>query len=170
MIIGVLSDTHIPGRAKSLPRIIKESFYGVCHIIHAGDIMTMDVLTELQQSAPVTAVAGNIDPPELKSMLGESRLAVLGGFRIGVFHGHGEKGSTLERAIERFRNDDVDCIIFGHSHMPYCGYHGGVLLFNPGSPTDKRRNKYYSFGLLDTEDGIAPRIVYFDGGGNIMSR
>jgi hypothetical protein len=59
----------------------------------------------------------------------------------------------------------VHAIIFGHSHIPYCAYHGGVLLFNPGSPTDKRRNEYFSFGVIETGETLSARIVYFDARG-----
>ncbi len=162
MKIGVLSDTHIPGKAKALPKAVLDAFAGADHIIHAGDILSTDVLNELGKLAPVTAVAGNIDPPELRYLLGEKKIILLGGFRFGIVHGHGSKGTTLGRAIKSFGHDDVDCIIFGHSHYPYCGYHEGILLFNPGSPTDKRRNMYYSAGLLEAGKRIKPRIFYFD--------
>lgn len=167
MRIGIVSDTHMPAKAKALPDIMLRAFKDTDHIIHAGDIQCADVLSSLSALAPVTAVAGNTDPPELKSVLGEKKVIEFGGFRFGVFHGHGEKGKTMDRAIERFRDDGVDCIVFGHSHIPYCAYHGCVLLFNPGSPTDKRRNRYYSLGLIDVGVSIVPHLVYFDAGGNI---
>ena len=162
MIIGVVSDTHIPGRAKALPEIVLRYMAGADHIIHAGDIRSAAVLEQLACLAPVTAVAGNIDPPELLETLGEKRVVTLGGFRFGVTHGHGQGGTTLSRAVSCFAQGSVDCIIFGHSHIPLCTEQSGVLLLNPGSPTDKRRNPCYSFGMIETGDSLTAHIVYFD--------
>lgn len=170
MIIGVLSDTHIPNRAKKLPAAVLDSFRHVDHIIHAGDIVCKDVLDTLERLAPVTAVAGNGDPPELRDMLGEKKVLSVGGFRIGVVHGHGIKGKTLQRALESFEPGEADCIVFGHSHMPVCKYEGDVLMLNPGSPTDKRTNKYFSFAILKIGRVIEPQLVYFNKEGNIVYR
>lgn len=165
MKIIVISDTHIPRRASALPPAVSEGLKGAGHIVHAGDITIPRVLSWLEELAPVTAVAGNADPPELKERLGEKKTVTLGGFRFGVFHGHGAKGSTLSRTMDCFRNDKVDCILFGHSHNPYCQWHGDILLFNPGSPTDKRRNPYFSYGVIETGEKLTPGIVYFNAGG-----
>ncbi len=159
--IGVLADTHIPSKAKELPEFLIDKFKDVDHIIHAGDIVSLDVIRQLETLAPVTAVAGNVDPPELKKLLGENKTVSFGRFCIGVFHGHGSKGNTLERAISCFKDRSIDCIIFGHSHMPYCAYHDQVLLFNPGSPTNKRRNKQYSFGIIECGYTLKAQHVYF---------
>lgn len=77
MKIGVLADTHIPKKAKELPEIIIEAFRDADHIIHAGDILNLNVIGQLEQLAPVTAAAGNIDPPELRELLGEKNNALL---------------------------------------------------------------------------------------------
>ncbi len=167
--IGVLADTHIPGRAKELPTAVLQAFKDVERIIHAGDITSMGVIEQLAALTPVTAVAGNVDGPEIHQAFGEKAIIDTGHYRIGVVHGHGEKGRTPERAFERFKDDGVDCIIFGHSHMPYCQYHNGILLFNPGSPTDKRRNDYYSFGIIEIDTMVTPRLIYFNKGNEIMS-
>ena len=170
MKIGVISDTHISGRAKRLPDIVLDSFAGADHIIHAGDIGELSVLTVLEGLAPLTAVAGNIDTAESWDILGKKRIVTLGQVTVGVVHGHGEKGRTLDRAIGSFEAQAVRCVVFGHSHIPYCGYHGGVLLFNPGSPTDKRRNPYYSFGILEINgEEITPRLVFFDRAGRVCA-
>lgn len=168
MIIGVVSDTHIPGKAKTLPDFVLCYMRGADHIIHAGDIRCAQVLEQLSRFAPVTAVAGNADPPEMAETLGDKSIVMLGGYRFGITHGHGRGGSTVSRAAARFAQDDVDCIIFGHSHIPLCMEQGGVLLLNPGSPTDKRRNLHYSFGLIDTGERLAARIVHFSGDGKEM--
>lgn len=168
MKIIVLSDTHMPHRAKELPPIVLSALAEADHIIHAGDITVPEVLEALAACAPVTAVAGNGDPPELQQALGETKLVHAGGFVIGVCHGHGSKGNTLERAVRAFAAECVDAVVFGHSHVPYVGHRGGVLLLNPGSPTDKRRNPYYSYGVLETGETLSARIVHFDGEGAVM--
>jgi putative phosphoesterase len=169
MNIGVISDTHIPYRANSLPDIVLQYFKDVGHIFHSGDIADIDVIQTLEKFAPVTAVAGNIDPPELRELLGEKKLITLGGFRFGIVHGQGSKGKTIDQAAGAFSGTNADCIVFGHSHIPFCGYHGNTLLFNPGSPTDKRRNKYYSFGMIEVNETILPRIIYFSAAGDVIS-
>lgn len=168
--IGVISDTHIPRRVKALPEIVLETFKDVTHIIHAGDIMSMEVINKLEELAPVTAVAGNLDSPELYKKLGDKRILSFGNFKIGIFHGHGDKGKTVDRAISCFKDDNVNCIVFGHSHIPYCQYHDDILIFNPGSPTDKRRNKYFSVGLMDIGKTISARLIYFDTEGKIVEK
>jgi putative phosphoesterase len=165
MKIGVLSDTHIPSRAKALPGIVLDFFKDVDHIIHAGDLCETSVIDMLEKLASVTAVYGNADNAETKGRLKETEIVTLGGATIGVFHGHGSKGRTPDRAFERFRDQNVDCIVFGHSHMAYCRDQDGILLLNPGSPTDKRRNPCYSFGLLETDGSLKPKLIYFDKGG-----
>ena len=161
MTIGVLSDTHIPKRAKTLPPVLLDAFTRVDHIVHAGDIISLDVLKQLNALAPVTAVAGNVDPPELRDLLGEKKILSIGGFKIGLTHGHGSKGSTISRSLAAFENETLDCIIFGHSHIPYCRYHESTLMFNPGSPTDKRRNQQYSFGIIELFDTLRAKHIFF---------
>ena len=168
MKIGVISDTHIPKRAKCLPEIVLDTFKGVHHIIHAGDLMSMEVIYKLEELAPVTAVTGNTDSPELLERLGDKKILTLGNFSFGIFHGHGKKGKTVENAIKCFQDDTVNCIIFGHSHIPYCQFYDNILLFNPGSPTDKRRNMYYSFGLIEVDETISPHLIYFSAEGVII--
>ena len=167
MKIIALSDTHIPRRAKELPHAVLAALADADHIIHAGDITAPQVLETLAVYAPVTAVSGNADPPELQGALGEKKILRLDGCLIGVCHGHGSKGTTLQRAAAAFEGTGVDMVVFGHSHMPYLAYHGGMLLLNPGSPTDKRRNAYYSYGVIETGETLSARIVYFDKSGMI---
>lgn len=162
MKIGVLSDTHVPTRARSVPAPVLQAFQGVDAILHAGDLADESVLRQLERLAPVYAVRGNVDPPNLWHRLPARRLVTLGGVRIGLVHGDGTSGSTVERARRAFRADGVDCIVFGHSHEPYCERRDGVLLFNPGSPTDRRRQPQHSYGFLTITDGrVEGRILYF---------
>lgn len=159
MIIGVVADTHMPRRGKRFPTALVAGLDGVDMIIHAGDITEGWVLEELSKLAPVTAVAGNVDSPEVAEANGYRKTLDIQGKTIGVFHGHGSGGKTVERAYSAFSG--ADCIVFGHSHIPYCRRHGDVLMFNPGSPTDKRRQPQYSYGLLFVEDIITGKIIYF---------
>jgi len=161
MKICVLSDTHMARKAAGLPVILSETMKTADYIFHAGDIGDISLITALEAYAPVTAVAGNTDTEDMKRALGLKKIVSLEGMNFGLFHGHGEKGKTINRVLDCFRQDALDCIVFGHSHNPYIGYHNGTLLFNPGSPTDKRRNEYFSFGILDVGQRIVPRHVYF---------
>jgi len=160
MIIGVVSDTHMPRRGKELPGALISGLERVDMIIHAGDITEMWVLEKLSQLAPVTAVAGNVDTPEVADALGYKKVLELEGTAIGIFHGHGRGCAAEERAYRAFSG--VDCIVFGHSHVPSSRKRGEVLMFNPGSPTDKRRQPRCSFGLLSLNDRIDGKIIYFD--------
>lgn len=147
MRIGLIADTHIPGRARSLPEAVLSAFRGADLILHAGDIVSRTVLDALERLAPVIAVAGNNDPPELVSALGLTREVWAGGCRIGLTHGHFGRGrSTVERALSHFPG--ADCVVFGHSHMPYVRLLGRTLAFNPGSATDRRRAPSCSIGFL----------------------
>lgn len=161
MKVGVLSDTHIPLKAKALPDEVLQAFKEVDFIIHAGDITSLDVLDTLNTFAPVIAVSGNVDRDKLQAILSDKEIISLNGYRIGITHGHGSAGKTLDRVIKCFEDDPVDCIIFGHSHIPYCETINRVLLFNPGSPTDKRRNEFFSFGILELGDTIEAKHIFF---------
>ncbi len=160
--IGVLSDTHIPNRARSLPPELFDAFQGVDMILHAGDLVQEEVLLDLMALAPVEAVAGNMDPPHLEKRLGERKLLQIAGLRIGLTHGHGPRGKIMERAYQAFASESPDCVVFGHSHQPCNIRYRGVLLFNPGSPTDRRREKYPSCGLLTIAgSSISGEILLF---------
>ncbi|NLZ93913.1 MAG: metallophosphoesterase family protein [Firmicutes bacterium] len=162
MRIGVLSDTHIPTRARHLPPALFTIFAGVDLLLHAGDLVEEHVLTELSTIAPVEAVAGNMDPPLLKQKLGRKKVLELAGFKIGLVHGDygNERSKTPQRALEAFDKEQVDCVVFGHSHQPYLQTHNNVLLFNPGSPTDRRREPRHSCGLLTLDKTITAEIIY----------
>ncbi|KNY29908.1 metallophosphoesterase family protein [Pseudobacteroides cellulosolvens] len=160
MKIGVISDTHIPRASKAVPKEVFKIFSGAELIIHAGDIVEEAAIKELESIAPVIAVHGNRDSEELKSSLPENRILTLKGFRIGVLHGHGEKGTTLSRMPEFFKDEALDCIIFGHSHIPYNQMINNTLYFNPGSPTAKKRQKYPSVGIIVLDNEIHASIEY----------
>ncbi|MCD7035608.1 metallophosphoesterase [Metabacillus sp. GX 13764] len=162
MRIIVISDTHIPKKAKKLPDILIQDLKGADMVLHAGDFQIMDVYEELAGYGKLIGVAGNVDSPELHDLLGEKHLLMLNGFSIGLTHGHGEKLTTEKRAIQAFQDEKPDCIIFGHSHIPVLKTEKDILLFNPGSPLDKRKQPRYSYGILTLGDELHAEHVFFD--------
>jgi uncharacterized protein len=162
MKIVVLSDTHLPKRKKGLPTRLLEELKDAEFIIHAGDWQTINVYHELQSYARVEGVFGNVDDEEIIGLLSSKKIVEAGGFRFGITHGHGKGKTTEKRAISAFEGEKVDCIIFGHSHIPVKRYEGEMLIFNPGSPTDKRRQKQYSFGVFDISDKIVAEHIFFN--------
>ncbi|KZE66010.1 hypothetical protein AWM68_06420 [Fictibacillus phosphorivorans] len=147
--ILIISDTHMPRMGKEIPEpvveVLKDS---VDCILHAGDWAQESVFEELKMYAPVYGVKGNVDKDTWGSTLPEKLIFEIEDVRIAIVHGHLGKGrSTPERAFRLCENDDVEVIIFGHSHIPFHEVKNNKILFNPGSPTDKRRQKQFSFGL-----------------------
>ncbi len=160
MRIAVLSDTHLR-EGRSLPRFVRENLTQIEMILHAGDLTHMGLLEELACIAPVRAVRGNCDGWDVS--LPDRDIIECGSWKIGLVHGNVGKGnSTPERAFNEFTETPVNVIVFGHSHTPYMEWRKGILLFNPGSPTDKRREPQYSFGILDVQpDQITAKHLYF---------
>ena len=139
MKIVVLSDTHMPKKAKQLPERLLQELPGADVIIHAGDWQTLDVYEQLNTFAPVHGVYGNVDGEEIKAQFPYKQILEFEGRRIGLIHGHGEKKTTEKRVVEAFKDEALDVIIFGHSHLPLVRYVNKTMLFNPGSVTDKRK-------------------------------
>lgn len=160
MRIAVLSDTHLR-EGKSLPGFVWEQLNQIDMILHAGDLTHMGLLEEMSCLAPVRAVRGNCDGWNVS--LPDRDIIECEALRIGLIHGDSGKGkSTPERAFLAFKDTPVDLIVFGHSHIPFMEWREGILMFNPGSPTDKRRELHYSFGLLDIQQGqLKARHLYF---------
>lgn len=147
--IGVVSDTHMPRFGKALPAALRAGLAGVDVIVHCGDMVDAMAIPLFEQIAPLEAVAGNNDPAELHSRFGKWKILEFGAVRIGVTHGHDGVGrSTLARAQNTFKSERVNAVLFGHSHVPYNETHKNVLYFNPGSPTDRRRQPEYSYGII----------------------
>ncbi|MDR6226821.1 metallophosphoesterase family protein [Desmospora profundinema] len=163
MRVVIISDTHIPKRAKQLPLpLLRALEKPTTAILHAGDWVDPSVFRELARYAPVYGVYGNCDPPEVRRLFGERTTLRIGRHRIGMVHGHGRKGTTLRRVLDAFANDPVDLLIFGHSHMPYRKRHGSMLVFNPGSPTDRRRSPRFSFGVALLGETVRVKHVFFE--------
>ena len=147
--IGIISDTHIP-HFKKLPGAIWEHFAGVELIIHAGDLSILSVIDELETIAPVVAVHGNVEEDEVIHALPIKREIVVGHCRIGIVHILGDSHNRERIARQEFPN--ARCVIFGHSHIPWNEDRNGLLLFNPGSATDRRKQARCSMGLLHIDD------------------
>lgn len=147
--IGVISDTHLPSFGP-LPEAIRRHFEGVEHIIHAGDLSVLSVLSELETIAPVTAVQGNVEHEEVIHKLPIKREMLVGQCRIGIVHILGESSRYARTAKREFPH--ARCVVFGHSHAPYNQEYDGLLLFNPGSATDRRRQPRCSIGMLYIDD------------------
>lgn len=162
MKVVVMADTHMPKRAKKLPSKLLSGLKTTDLIIHAGDWQTIDVYKELKEYAKVEGVVGNVDGLEIQEHFDHKKLLDLMGFKIGVVHGHGTKMTTEKRALAAFKDEEVDGIIFGHSHIPVLKYINGVLVFNPGSPTDKRRQPLYSYGILTIGEELRAEHIFFE--------
>lgn len=125
-------------------------------ILHAGDLMDPTLLEELAAYAPTRAVRGNLDPPEAK--LPETLEFEFGGARVAMIHDSGPKKGRQGRMRRRFPGARI--VVFGHSHIPWLEDEAGLLLLNPGSPTDRRRQPDHTFALLRAEDGeVAAEIL-----------
>jgi putative phosphoesterase len=163
--IGIVADTHIREGGRPLPTALLAALEGVDMILHAGDICCQEVLDRLSAIAPIVAVHGNVDPPEVQKGLPARVVMVREGVRIGLTHGHLGRGATTpDRALAQFLDVELlNMIVFGHSHIPWHETRNGVLLLNPGSPTQPRRQPRPTFGLLDVENGqLSASIVAFD--------
>jgi putative phosphoesterase len=150
MRVAVISDTHMPRGARRLPDACVECLRGADAILHAGDFMELEVLRYLEAlGPPVHAVRGNVDSHELLVRLPLMRTVPLGDVRIGMVHDAGPKDGRLARMRRRF--PDAQAVVFGHSHIPLHEEQDGFQLFNPGSPTEKRRSPRHTMGIATIE-------------------
>ncbi len=160
MRVVVLSDTHGPRFWKRCPPAVAGHLRGADLILHAGDVCTADVLSELAGYAPVQVVIGNNDGPDVAAWgATETRELDLDGLHVAMIHDSGPKDGRAARQRRRFPTADL--VVFGHSHIPMDVSQDGLRIFNPGSPTDKRRQPYGTVGQLVIRDGslVEARIV-----------
>ncbi|WP_055553677.1 metallophosphoesterase [Streptomyces sp. NBRC 110028] len=154
MRLLLMSDTHLPRRAKELPRELLDQVARADVVIHAGDWVDTATLDLLEaRSHRLIGVYGNNDGPELRSRLPEVAYAELGGLRLGVVHETGAAQGRERRCAERF--PELDVLVFGHSHIPWdsTSADGRLRLLNPGSPTDRRRQPYCTYLTATIEAG-----------------
>ncbi len=148
----VLSDTHAPKRWRGVPEALAEPLRRCDLILHAGDVCEPSVLEELSAFAPLHVVLGNNDGDGVASWGAPEMLELeLEGVRVAMIHIAGPKQGRGKRMRRQFPAADI--VVFGHSHMPVDMVEDGTHLFNPGSPTDPRREPMGSYGWLELSDG-----------------
>jgi putative phosphoesterase len=152
VLIAAISDTHLPRGSRRLPDACVDRLAAADLILHAGDISTGAVLEELEAiGPPVRAVYGNVDSQELRARLPEALELDAGGARIAMVHDAGPSKRRLERLRARFPK--AAAVVFGHSHIPLHDQSHGFQIFNPGSPTDRRRQPSHTMGIARAAAG-----------------
>lgn len=159
----MLADTHAPRRWRRCPPAVAPHLRCADLILHAGDVCTADVLDELSAYAPVRAVRGNNDAPDVAAWGAPEILELdLAGLAVAMVHDSGQAAGRLARLRRLF--PAAHLVVFGHSHIPIDQAADGIRIFNPGSPTDRRRQPQGTFGLLHIDDGrlIEAQIIPAD--------
>jgi len=152
VLVAIVSDTHMPRGARRLPDRCIELLEAADLTIHAGDFCTRAVLVEIETHGPVAAVHGNVDEGALVRALPERRVVDVEGARIAMTHDAGRARGRLERLRRAF--PDADAVVFGHSHLPlHERAADGFQIFNPGSPTERRRAPRHTMGLARVQAG-----------------
>jgi uncharacterized protein len=154
VLLAVVSDTHLPRGARRLPDECVRRLREADLILHAGDFVALSVLEELEAlGPPVAAVHGNVDEPEVVRRLPAARMVEAAGAHIAMVHDAGAAAGRLERMRRRFPG--ADAVVFGHSHIPLheSDFDAGFQIFNPGSPTDRRRRPRHTMGLCRADRG-----------------
>jgi len=157
MKIGVISDTHLSQGNDRLKKTIAKYFNDAHMILHAGDLVALELLDAFE-GKDVVAVVGNMDSQEVRNKLPEKQIVEAGGFKIGLIHGWGSPNGLEEKVAASFQN--VDCVVFGHSHRSFNKIIDNVLLFNPGAFSSgffSTRNS--SIGLLNLGEKIEGEII-----------
>jgi uncharacterized protein len=162
LTLAVVSDTHLPRRTRRLPAGCVERMRAADAILHAGDFIELPVLEEIAAlGPPLHAVRGNVDSAELQARLPLTRVVEAGGARIAMIHDAGPATGRLGRMRRRF--PDADAVVFGHSHLPLHETARGFAIFNPGSPTERRRAPHHTMGIATVEDGsLAFELIALD--------
>ena len=156
MKIGVISDTHLGDYDDRLKKIIDEHLKDTDLILHAGDLVDLSVLDNFK-GKEVKAVCGNMDNLSVKEKLPEYLLFEIKGFKFVLIHGWGSPRGIEEKILARF--DDVDCIVYGHTHQPANYKKGNVLFFNPGSAADRHFASSRTIAILEIDKEVAGRII-----------
>jgi hypothetical protein len=161
--VVVLADTHSPRRWKHCPPAVAPYLRAADLILHAGDVCTAGVLDELSGYAPVRAVRGNNDGPDVAAWGAPGTLELdLAGLPVAMIHDSGPAKGRAARLRRRF--PAAQLVVFGHSHIPLDETAEGIRIFNPGSPTDRRRQPHPTIGLLRIGDGhlVSAQIIPVD--------
>jgi putative phosphoesterase len=150
--LAIISDTHMPRGARAIPEACVARMRAADAILHAGDLVAVEVLALLESlGPPVHAVHGNVDDPDVRMRLPAVRVVEAAGARIVMTHDGGPSDRRLDRLRRRF--PDADAVVFGHSHLPLHEERDGFHIFNPGSPTERRRAPAHTMGVATAADG-----------------
>jgi putative phosphoesterase len=162
VIVAVISDTHMPRGKRRFPNACVERLKGADVILHAGDFMELEVLEALQAlGPPVHAVRGNVDSSQLITRLPLMCTIDLEGVRIGMVHDAGPAQGRLARMRNRF--PDAHAVVFGHSHIPLHETGESFQIFNPGSPTERRRSPQHTMGIATVKgDTVSFELITLD--------
>lgn len=160
--VGLISDTHVPVRAKCIPKMVFKVFENVDFIVHAGDLVELAVIDELEQLAPVLAVHGNMDGPHVSGALPKINSLKVSDWKIGVMHDPSALfGMSKMRDVAKRHGFDV--LVYGHTHNANIKWEGKILYINPGSPTNPEPafiNKPSVAVLKITKEAIVPEIIH----------
>lgn len=162
MRVGIISDTHVHSLETGLilaEKLLNDPFSDIEAILHAGDHVHGD-LDSCFYPIPWYSVRGNMDSSS--DGLPTQRVVTLGETRIGMVHGWGSPSGIEKRVLSCFPANDIDVLVFGHSHQPLCRKVGSVLLINPGSPTDRRSAPYHTVGILNIGSEVTGEIIRID--------
>ncbi|TFF98237.1 MAG: metallophosphoesterase [Promethearchaeota archaeon] len=165
LLIGVISDTHIPSRAATIPQEIIDDFKerNIDYVFHLGDFTTLDAYNQLLNifgKEKIIGISGNMDSREINKILPESREFELLGHKIFLTHGGGGPRGIIRRLNKAFDLSPYEIIIFGHIHQPMNKKEQGKYYFNPGTPTDKRFTDINSYAFLKlSKDNIKFEII-----------
>jgi putative phosphoesterase len=150
--LAIISDTHMPRGGRAIPEACLARLRAADAILHAGDLVGLEVLELLESlGPPVHAVHGNVDEPEVRMRLPAVRVVEAEGARIVMAHDGGPAARRLDRLRARF--PDADAVVFGHSHLPLHEERDGFHIFNPGSPTERRRAPCHTMGVAAARGG-----------------
>lgn len=158
MKIGVISDTHLRSVPESFIEELKRVLGDVGTLVHCGDWVCPELFHVLEARGwQVLGVAGNMDPPEVRSLLPEKRVLELQGSKVGIVHGWGSPEGIEKRVVGAFQG--VDLILFGHTHRPFSGGYGGVKLFNPGALCGWGNPQGPTLGIVEVGGAIEAKVV-----------
>lgn len=157
--IGVISDTHLhrDDDFETLNELINRYLEPIDLLIHAGDIVCIEALEFLRSRFCLEAVCGNMDGLEVAKQLPRKKVLAQSDRKLGIVHGAGPKGNVIDRVAREF--DEVDCVVFGHTHQALRETRAGVTFINPGSPTDPGHVGRNTLGLLEIGEQIDFHII-----------